>query len=59
MTQLFQTASDRLTNLDVKAKEEAGMTISIPKTKAQQIKKRPYVSCTTESDVSIYQQIKS
>ena len=33
------TASTRLTNFSLKANEEAGMTISIPKTKVQHIKK--------------------
>ena len=43
-------ASRRLTNLDVKA-PESGMSISVPKTKVQQIRSRPEVSSTTESDI--------
>ena len=46
-----QTASQRLTHLQAKADEEAGMLISIPKTKAQHIMKTPKVSETTEDDV--------
>ena len=45
------TASQRLTNLQIKAEEEAGMQISIPKTKAQHIMPTPKVSETTEADV--------
>ena len=45
------TASNRLTHLDEKSTEEAGMSISIPKTKAQHIRKRPQVSATTEEDI--------
>ena len=46
------SASARLTNLNDKANEEAGMQISIPKTKAQHIRPRPKVSNTTEDDVA-------
>ena len=46
------TETDRLTNLSEKANEEAGMMISIPKTKVQHIRKRAKVSETTEDDVS-------
>ena len=46
------TASGRLTNLQVKADEEAGMKVSIPKTKAQHIMPTPTVSETTEDDVN-------
>ena len=45
------TASQRLTHLQAKADEEAGMLISIPKTKAQHIMHTPKVSETTEDDV--------
>ena len=44
-------ASARLTTLDQKAQEKAGMQISIPKTKNQHIMKRPAVTPTTESDI--------
>ena len=37
-------ASTRITNLDTKGREEAGMTISVPKTKNQHICKKPKVS---------------
>ena len=46
-----EAATNRLTVLDAKADEEAGMKVSIPKTKAQHIRKRPIVSSTTEDDV--------
>ena len=45
------TASERLTNLDTNAQREAGMVISIPKTKAQHIMKQPKMPDTTEVDV--------
>ena len=45
-------ASRRLTHLDKKAREEAGMDISKPKTKVQHVMKRPRVSATTEDDVA-------
>lgn len=45
------SATNRLTTLDIGAKEEAGMIISIPKTKVQHIRKRPTVSSTTENDI--------
>ena len=45
------SASNRLTNLGQKSEEEAGMSISIPKTKAQHIKKQPRVPDTTENDI--------
>ena len=35
------SATNRLTNFDTKANEEAGMKISIAKTKVQHIRKRP------------------
>ena len=44
-------ASRRLTHLDQKAREEAGMEISKPKTKVQHVMKRPRVSETTEDDI--------
>ena len=44
-------ASVRLTNLDNKAQQLAGMSISIPKTKVQHIMKRPKLSKTTEEDI--------
>ena len=44
-------ASTRITNLDTKGREEAGMTISVPKTKNQHICKKPKVSETTEDDI--------
>ena len=47
-----QMATQRLTNLDAKAQQEAGMKISIAKTKAQHIRSRPTVSDTTESDIT-------
>ena len=46
-----ESASNRLTNLDLMAQEDAGMKISITKTKAQHIRARPKVSVTTEEDV--------
>ena len=45
-------ASNRITNLDEKAETEAGMSISVPKTKVQHIQKRPKVSATTEKDIN-------
>ena len=45
-------ASSRITNLNEKAKGEAGMSISVPKTKVQHIGKKPRVSQTTEADIS-------
>ena len=47
-----KTASDRLTHLNAKAIEVAGMSISVPKTKVQHIRKRPRLTSTTEKDVS-------
>ena len=44
--------SRRLTRLDEKAREEAGMGISKPKTKIQHVMKRPCVSETTEDDIA-------
>ena len=44
-------ASNKLTVLSQKTEEEAGMSISIPKTKNQHIMKRPSVSPTTETDI--------
>ena len=46
-----ESATNRLTTLDAKGEEEAGMKVSIPKTKAQHIRKRPIVSSTTENDI--------
>ena len=46
------SSSSRLTNLSIKADEEAGMSISIAKTKCQHIMPRPKVTCTTETDVA-------
>ena len=46
-----ESATDRLTTLDSKAEEDAGMKISISKTKTQHIRKRPAVSSTTENDI--------
>ena len=45
-------ATNRLTTLNEKANKEAGMDISISKTKVQHICRRPVVSCTTESDIA-------
>ncbi len=45
-------ATERLTNLDHHAKSEAGMTISIPKTKVQHIMLQPKMSSTTEADIA-------
>lgn len=46
-----QEASDRITKLSEGAKE-AGMEISVPKTKVQYIAHRPKVSPTTEEDIA-------
>ena len=46
-----ETSSLRVTNLDSKGNEEAGMSISVPKTKAQHIRPKPAVSETTEEDI--------
>ena len=46
-----ELGSPRITNLDSKANEEAGMSISVPKTKVQHIREKPSVSETTESDI--------
>ena len=46
------TASRRITHLDRKAREEAGMEISKPKTKVQHVMKRPQVTATTEEDIN-------
>jgi len=46
-----EEASARLTHFDQKAKEEAGMEISIPKTKVQHIQRQPKVGQTTEADI--------
>ena len=45
------TASDRLTTFNQQAQEQAGMEISIAKTKVQHIMNCPTVSETTEDDV--------
>ena len=45
------TATDRLTNVATHARNEAGMSISITKTKAQHIKAQPKFSDTTEEEV--------
>ena len=44
-------ASVRLTELNVHA-EPAGMSISVPKTKVQHLRKKPKVSPTTEEDIA-------
>ena len=44
-------ASEKLTNLDCHAKSEAGMSISVPKTKVTHIRTRPKVSETSEADI--------
>ena len=44
-------ASTRITNLNTKAEKEAGMSISVPKTKVQHIRRKPSVSETTEEDI--------
>ena len=44
-------STERLTSLAAHAKNEAGMSISIPKTKAQYIVARPKFADTTEEDV--------
>ena len=46
-----ELGSPRITNLDTKANEEAGMSISVPKTKVQHIREKPSVSETTEDDI--------
>ena len=46
-----ESATQRLTILDAKGQQEAGMKISIAKTKVQHIRPRPSVSPTTEDDV--------
>ena len=51
-TEDTETASRRLTTLNENAKKETGMAISIAKTKAQHIRKRPDISPTTEDDIS-------
>ena len=45
-------ATDRLTHLDHHAKSEAGMAISIPKTKVQHIMRQPKMASTTEEDIA-------
>ena len=45
------TATGKLTNLDTYAQSDAGMAISIPKTKAQHIMVQPKMPDTTENDV--------
>ena len=45
------SSSNRLTHLDENAKKEAGMVISITKTKTQHIRKCPKISDTTEEDI--------
>jgi len=52
-------ATERLTHLDKKAQEEAGMVISVPKTKVQHIRSRPTVSATTEEDIANLPEVKS
>ena len=47
-----EIASYRLTNLQENADKEAGMQISIPKTKSQHIMPTPKVSETTEADIA-------
>ena len=51
-TEDVPTASYRLSNLQTNADKEAGMQISIPKTKNQHIMPTPKVSQTTEADVA-------
>ena len=46
-----EESSQRITNLSEGAKE-AGMEISVPKTKVQHISHRPKVSSTTEEDIA-------
>ena len=46
------TASSKLTHLSEKSIEEAGMSVLIPKTKLQHIRRRPKVSPTTEQDIN-------
>ena len=45
-------SSHRVTHLDSKGNEEAGMTISATKSKAQHIAHKPKVSETTEDDIA-------
>jgi len=45
------TSSRRVTNLDSKGNQEAGMSVSAPKSKAQHIRRKPPVSGTTEDDI--------
>ena len=46
-----EEASVKISNLSEHAETKAGMSISVPKTKAQHIRKKPRLSKTTESDV--------
>ena len=46
-----EAATDRVTLLNEKADEEAAMSISVPKTKAQHIRKQVRFATTTESDI--------
>ena len=46
-----EASTARLTHFDQKAKEEAGMEISIPKTKVQHLQRQPKVGQTTEADI--------
>ena len=45
-------SSQRVTNLDSKGNEEAGMSVSAPKSKSQHIAHKPTVSETTENDIA-------
>ena len=47
-----ETASQRLNHLDRHANIEAGICISVPKTRVQHIRKRARVTETTEEDVA-------
>ena len=46
------TANNRNTNINSNAQEEAGMCISVPKTKVQHTMKRPQLTETTEEDIT-------
>ena len=45
-------STERLSHIDTNAQQQAGMKISIPKTKVQHIMKRPKLDKTTENDVT-------
>ena len=46
-----ELGSQRVTTLDSEANEEAGMSVSVPKTKVQHICEKPTVSETSEHDI--------